>query len=328
MKDLLDRYLAAVGRELPARQRADITAELRDELLTTIELKEAAAGRPLEREELEAVLIEFGHPLIIAGRYRKVQHLVGPEIFPVWWAGLKVTLGIVAGVYLVVAILHAAFAATDSPFSDDQVPSLVTALLTAFGAVTLVAVVIERLNLQRVVYRWRPRQLPPAGVKSTSPFERVVEIGMEVVFILWWTHVIHFRDWFSITGPLTVEMDATVFDPWFWPVLAYSTYELTMNLVGLLRPAWTHVNAALTLVRSLAGLGIAAGLLQAGHWLNVASADFLPSVGDSVQSNFDMGIKIGLVVTVAGMAIKAAMDAHRLWRVTQDARTLAPVRTA
>ena len=32
MSDLIDRYLAAIARELPEAQRADITAELRDEL--------------------------------------------------------------------------------------------------------------------------------------------------------------------------------------------------------------------------------------------------------------------------------------------------------
>ena len=31
MKDLLDRYLSAVARQLPDRQRTDIVAELRDE---------------------------------------------------------------------------------------------------------------------------------------------------------------------------------------------------------------------------------------------------------------------------------------------------------
>lgn len=325
MTDLLDRYLAAVSRELPDTQRADIIAELRDELMTTIELKEEAAGRPLERDEMEAVLTEFGHPLMVAGRYRKVQHLVGPEVFPFWWAGLKVTLAIVAAVYVVVAILHIAFADT-GPLADDQFPSLVSALLTAFGAVTLVAVLIERLNLQHHLYRWRPQQLPPVQMKSTSPFERVAEIGMEVVFILWWTGVIHFRQWVFPNSMLHVEM-GPVFDAWFWPILLYSSGELVMNLVGLLRPAWMQVNAALTLLRSLVAVGISAGLLQAGTWV-VVTTKLAPSVGETVQTNFDLGIKIGLVATVAGMAIKAAIDARRLWLVTQDARTPAPSRTA
>ncbi|WP_293677072.1 hypothetical protein [uncultured Phenylobacterium sp.] len=326
MKDLLDRYLAAVGRELPDRQRVDITAELRDELLTKIELREEAAGRPLERSEVEAVLLEFGHPLIIAGRYRKVQHLVGPEVFPVWWAGLKLSLCIVAAVYLVVAILHLTFA-VGGPFADDQFPSLVTALLTTFGAVTLVAVVVERLNLQRFVYRWRPRQLPPAGVKPTSPFEREVEIGMEVVFILWWLEIIRFRNLFPL-GDLVAELDRTVFDPWFWPVLAYSGYGLLTNVVGLMRPGAAQLNATLTLVRSVIVVGMSLGLLQAGHWVNVTSTLIPSHLLPTVQENFDLGVKVSLVVTAVSMAIKAVFDARRLWRARQDAQTPLSTRAA
>ncbi|WP_334161979.1 hypothetical protein [Phenylobacterium sp.] len=80
--DLVERYLAAIGRELPEGHRADITAELRDELLSKIEEREAAAGRALDRRELERLLVEFGHPLVVAHRYRRIQHLVGPAVFP------------------------------------------------------------------------------------------------------------------------------------------------------------------------------------------------------------------------------------------------------
>jgi hypothetical protein len=321
MKDLLDRYLAAIARELPDRQRADITAELRDELLTKIELKEAAVGRPLDRDELEAVLLEFGNPLIVAGRYRKVQHLVGPEIFPLWWSAQKVTLGVVAAAYLVIVIIRAAFTGTATE-AEDAVPSVVTTLIFSFGIITLVAAGIERLNLQRFVYRWRPRQLPPAGTKTKSPFERVVEIGMGVVFLLWWTGVIHFRNWFPTMGLLVVDL-ASVFAAYFWPILAYSAFELAVNLLGLLRPGLVRLNAGLALARSLAGLALCTALLEAGHWLDISSPDLPPHVLEVAQANFDMGMKIGLVVTVAGFAIKAVLDARRLWLTIRDAQ--APV---
>src|SRR5690349_17108068 len=97
--DLLDRYLAAVARQLPDRQKADVTAELRDELLSKFEDEEASLGRPLERDDVERLLIDFGHPVAVAGRYRRVQHLIGPGVFPYWWATLKVVLVIVAAIY-------------------------------------------------------------------------------------------------------------------------------------------------------------------------------------------------------------------------------------
>ncbi len=66
--DLLDRYLSAVRRNLPAKDADDIVAELRDVLLERAEAREAALGRPLGREEWDALLVAFGHPLTIAAR--------------------------------------------------------------------------------------------------------------------------------------------------------------------------------------------------------------------------------------------------------------------
>ncbi|HEY0435811.1 MAG TPA: hypothetical protein VGC92_04175, partial [Phenylobacterium sp.] len=103
--DLIERYLAAVARQLPAKQAADIRAELGDVLLSRVEEQEARLGRPLNRPELEALLIDFGNPLSVAGRYRKVQHLIGPEVFPYWWAAVKIMLAVLAGVYLVLVIV-------------------------------------------------------------------------------------------------------------------------------------------------------------------------------------------------------------------------------
>ena len=80
--DLIERYLAAAARNLPGQLAADITAELRDVLLSRVEEQEATLGRPIDRAELEKILIDFGHPLVVAGRYRKVQHLIGPAVFP------------------------------------------------------------------------------------------------------------------------------------------------------------------------------------------------------------------------------------------------------
>lgn len=323
MKDLLDRYLAAVARELPVAQREDIIAELRDELLTKMELREEAAGRPLERDALEALLLEFGHPLIVAGRYRRVQHLVGPEIFPLWWQALKVTLAIIAAVYVVGLVIGIAFVDGDLP---DRVPhtDLVGALVTAFGAVTLVAVVIERLNLQRFVYRWRPRQLPPVRARSKSLFERVVELGMSVVFVLWWTGLIHFRDWVPAFGALTVDM-APVWRTFFWPILAYGLFEIVMHVTALARPAAARLNAGLALARALFGTGLLAAILQgADHWLTVTSARISPEALEITQAAFDRGMRLGLAVTVAVFVIMDIIEAWRLWRAMRAASS-APV---
>ena len=117
--DLIERYVAAVGCELPSKQAADIETELRDVLLSRVEEQEEGLGRPLTRPELEALLIDFGHPLTVSGRYRRTQHLIGPEIFPFWWAAVKVMLSIVAGIYLVLIIIGILTDKTPAPSSTE-----------------------------------------------------------------------------------------------------------------------------------------------------------------------------------------------------------------
>ena len=317
MTDLLERYLAAVARGLPAAQRADIVAELRDELLTKIELREEAAGRPLDRDEMETVLLEFGHPLIVAGRYRSVQHLVGPEIFPLWWAALKVTLAVIGSIYVVAVVLGIVF--VDGRLPDHELPGLVSALITAFGAVTLAAVVIEQLNLQRFAYRWRPRQLPTAGAKAKSPFERMIELGMSVVFVLWWTGMIHFRDWIPAFGVLVVKM-APVWTAYFWPILLYALYEVAMHLIALARPGAARLNAGLALVRVLAGTVIVADLVRgADRLLTVSSSALSPEALAKAQAGFDSGMRLGLAATVAIFVILDVVEAWRLWQAMRAA---------
>ena len=82
--DLIDRYLDAVRLFLPRGQRDDITAELRDVLMTRREEREAELGRPLTRKEDEALLHDYGHPLMVAARYGRQQYLIGPELYPVY----------------------------------------------------------------------------------------------------------------------------------------------------------------------------------------------------------------------------------------------------
>ena len=49
--ELIDRYLQAVKFALPKAQRDDIIGELRDSILSQVEEKEAALGRPLNESE-------------------------------------------------------------------------------------------------------------------------------------------------------------------------------------------------------------------------------------------------------------------------------------
>ena len=82
--DLIDRYLDTVRLLLPGGERDDITAELRDLLMSRREEREATLGRPLTRNEDEDLLRAFGNPVVVAARYGRQRYLIGPELYPVY----------------------------------------------------------------------------------------------------------------------------------------------------------------------------------------------------------------------------------------------------
>jgi hypothetical protein len=311
--DLIERYLAAIGRQLPSKQAADIENELRDLLLSRVEEQEARLGRPLTRDELAALLVDFGHPLTVAGRYRRTQHLIGPEVFPFWWAAIKVMLSIVAGVYLVLIIVGVLTDATPSKFNG-AVPSAWYVTVYLFGMITLVCMSIERFGKTRILQRWKPANLPPAAGKQRSRFEIAAEIGADVVFIAWWSGLIHFAN--IIPYPEALRFDlAPVWDVWHWPILGYFLAEIVANLIAIARPGWLLGNAAILSARYLVGIAILSQVMRADHWVTVSSPAVPPHAMAILQTNVDLGLHIGIGFTMAGMAFRIALEWWRLRRM-------------
>lgn len=315
MTDLIERYLAAIARELPEAQRADITAELRDELMSGLEAKEDVLGRPLSREELEAHLVEFGHPLVVAGRYRRTQHLIGPQMFPFWWAGLRASLLVVAAVFLVLAFIQVFAGDRADMVAARASESLSFVLVFTFGVVTLFCAALERWGKPGMLAKWKPRNLPPARGRTKGRFEIMVELGMGFVVLLWWMGLIHFRN--LIPGvELRVDL-APVWTAYFWPILAYLLAELAVNLHALLRPARVKLNAGLAIGRNLAGAAILTGVIQAGHFVVVSADHLQPDVLGIIQANFDRGFRVGIGVTIGIFLWLAVLEA---WRLRQFVR--------
>lgn len=310
--DLVDRYLAAIGRQLPPKQAPDIEAELRDELMARIDEREAVLKRPLTRPELEALLVEFGHPLVVAGRYRKVQHLIGPEVFPFWWAAVKTMLMIVGGVYVVLLALAVAFGKTDVQFNA-SIPKVPSVAIYLFGVITLVCAAFERFGKTAFLREWKPSRLPPVRGRGRSRFDLAVEIAANLVFLAWWFGLIRFRDYVPIPDFLTVRL-APVWAAWRWPIALYAGVEIGGNLLAIARPAWARINGGLVIARTLFGVVILGGVLQAGHWVDIAATTIPDHALAIVRTNFDLAMRAGLVVTIAGFLVRAALEARRLRR--------------
>jgi hypothetical protein len=159
--DLVNQYLRAVAALLPRRQRDDITAELRDIILSRIEAREAALGRPLTNDETEEELRAVGHPILVAARYRdEPQHLVGPSLYPYWMFGVKIAIAIQAAAALLTLIVRTLNGQDFGYALGQAIGQGVAGSITLIGVATLAAWLIERRKIH-VAYldQWRVRDL-------------------------------------------------------------------------------------------------------------------------------------------------------------------------
>ena len=310
---LTDRYLHAVRSFLPAAQQVDITRELADDIRAQLGDREGELGRPLTAEDEAAVLRRFGHPLLLAAKYRRQQHVISPALFPFYVFALKISLGVALAVHVALAI---AVLATGRP-PGEAIAQLAAFpfghAITVFGWVTLVFALID-LNVGRLagVDRWNPFTLPEPKLDST-PHSRLgvlFEIIASTIFLIWWLAMPTFQ--FLVFGPLASVLDlAPVWRAVHLPVAGLWLVSLYALWAVLLRPDWLRYRRAVSVVTNVAAIAIGIVLLRAGTYVTLAPGADLAQhakIADAVNLAFRLGM-------VAFVCVAALEIARTLWRL-------------
>jgi hypothetical protein len=160
--DLVERYLKAVALLLPKAQREDITAELRDLILSRIEARSEALGRPLTDAETEEELHAVGHPIEVASRYRSgPNHAVGPALYPYYVFALKIAIALQLALSAIVLVVRAVSGGDLGLALSAALASAVSGAVMLVGVATIAAMAIEHLNLKpHFLENWKVRDLP------------------------------------------------------------------------------------------------------------------------------------------------------------------------
>ncbi len=168
--DLLDRYVEAVRARLPRRTGDDIARELRSLIMDMLQAR-CQETDPGEEDVVE-VLRQLGRPQDVADRYAPTRrYLIGPRLFDTYLL-VAVIVSLVTGIGVTVALLTELAFASGIALSGlfRMIPAVASAALGAFGAVTAVFAVLERVvpegeleGLARDEGEWDPRRLPPAN---------------------------------------------------------------------------------------------------------------------------------------------------------------------
>lgn len=189
--NLIDRYVAEVGKNLSLlKGRKDIEKELRSTLEDMLEDRAQSTGRARDEALEIEVLKEYGSPQKVAATYNPHPYLIGPKLFPFYLFVLKIVLTVVVSVMLVLAGVQAV---TDTPFMGADfvkiigqgLGSTLSAAIAAFGNVTLVFAILERVLPEKEIGGFNDeKDWDPASLAKEPDPDSVSrsELIFEIVF--------------------------------------------------------------------------------------------------------------------------------------------------
>lgn len=234
--DMIERYIAAVQRELPESQREDIGRELKANILDQVEARETHTGS-VDDEDVAELLKAMGHPREVAVQFCPPKPLISASYMRLY----QHTLSMVLGVMFVIAVIEV----TGRWLGGAQmtVPLFIKGLLShfignavfAFTVITITYALISRnqTSLHAKAPKWEPAKLPAAG-KGWHHIS-LQDIFSDLATLLFLIMVIWYPIWQSdgLVRSVFTEEALTILT-WFTPVLvvaiAHSLWQLRVRL--------------------------------------------------------------------------------------------------
>jgi hypothetical protein len=317
--DLIDRYVYAVTRNLPPKKRLEIEKDLRRQI--DEELNRKTGGQSARPEDIEAVLLGMGDPAKVADQYRgHPRYLIGPVHFDTYWLVLRIvllaaTLGIVVSTVARLIVNPAELA---GQIMIDFLSGLYSALIGAFGAVTLIFALIESISPQTGLSpekkeTWQIRDLPkiPASslaIKKSDPIAAIIFTLIFLVIINVNVSVIgaYIRDGLGQLAivPLFSQRFAE-FLPWIDLSLVLA---LVLEFIKLAVGRWNILLIAGSVIQKVFGLAVGVSFFASAEIFNSAffatMEDIFHTSNQSIITTVPTTIcRVATILIIAGFVI-------------------------
>lgn len=189
--NLIDQYVAEVGKHLPRKNRVDIEAEIRSTLEDMLEERSGSTG-PADEATIIQLLKEYGEPRKVAESYGAKQYLIGPKLFPVFMLVTQIVVVVLFIISLVSVGLGLGFSESSGPeFLANLGKSLLDilgGLITVFGNIVLVFAILERVLPEKEFEEdeeWNPAELAHEPDPDQVKFgEQIVTIFFTAAFLI------------------------------------------------------------------------------------------------------------------------------------------------
>lgn len=292
--ELIDRYIYAVTRKLPAKLRTDIDKELHSLIEDMLEAR--CEGLLPEEHDVRVVLTELGTPSELAAKYMPEgrNHLIGPA----YYSSYKMVVGIVLASVAFGLVLSGFI----SFFVDSHealyitlfswIGTLITGLIAAFGAVTLIFAVFERKNIALNLGVSDLDRLPPVPEKKAAipKCEPIVGIVFSVIFCVIFLaapQIICAK--FGPGQPFIPVFNLDLVHQLWYIFAGFAILGIARESFKLYEGRYTKMLAIVTVVTDILSAALTAVLLSSQQILNSA---FIAGASPSLSNEMVAGILI------------------------------------
>lgn len=306
--DILERYIAAVQRELPEQKRDDIGRELKANILDQIEALELQQGS-ISTDDVAQLLLKMGHPRSVARQFCPPKPLIAAGLMPLYFH----TLYMVFGVLFLLSVVEVSLRWIGG--SDMSLLLFIKALASdflnsayfAFTAITIGFAVIGRDQKTATPCQWHPEKLPPAG-------KNVQHISLQNIFsdlatLLFLVLLIWYPLWQPDSASKSLfSAEALTMLTWFTPVIVIA---IAHCLWQLRTRFWSRNMLMLNIAISTAFLLAAIYLLQLPAVIDVPSQAWHSTAGVAI---IEMSASVTLIVIAVISGYEIIRDSRRLLR--------------
>lgn len=320
--ELIERYIFAIKRRLPAKVSEDIAIEIRSLIYDELEGK-FGEKEEFSKEEAETVMLEMGHPREVAERYRgDKQYLIGPELFPMY----KMIVGIVIAANtlgFVISFIEQCFTMINPDLWQGIkdflifLPQIFSSWWVSIGVITIIFALIERFTnfdgKEFISDGWKPRDLPELPEKSE--IVRLWEPIVSISFIVIW--IVCINSFIYSDGTIVNNFSSITIFPTF-NMVALRQYlplwnlsiglSLALQIVLLSARKWTFGTRIFEIIIDLFSIFILAVMLNGPSIFEFTSmGTLLSEFGSTIailKHNYHTVIQVLMVISTIGLVIK------------------------
>ncbi len=319
--EIIERYLYAIGKHLPGKERADILAELRAALEDGIEAR--PDGTTAEAAAMD-IIRGMGAPDKVAASYHPTrQYLIGPELFPLFKLVAGIVLTAVTGAQLI-AVLVSLLVSGEPVAWLNQLWGIVESLPAALGFVVLTFFILQTLEVKPELSAgpFDPAKLPP--VEHEEPVNRFEQIFGMIFSLVFLTLFAGFFQAGGFTWDSGIHLLENPIIAQYFPLIALSFgLDILLSVVLLWRGRWQVGTRAAAILSNGFTLYVLTLLIR-GHDALLAEyglsgffvgwADRIPELIEAGPAAVIVGFRFGLTVAAVIVALEMFVFAYRLVR--------------